>query len=493
MKDLLLVRRAAVLLAAFCVTLAAPAQTLARPGWAGNGISAEPWWRNAIFYRIDVPHFQDSNGDGIGDLSGIAQRLDYLQSLGVDAIIIAPPADENAFSDLLHETNSRHIRVLIEPTQRKQPADFIADARLWLVRGAAGISIGPELLNPEDWFGFTPLKELHDLTSNFFLGQRILLLRGIDPPVGGGPDQRSRADLIDVPIDPGILVDDGTLRVGQGFTPRSTTLPAPSFPLLESRDGRPAQIFHGPRNIRSDGYQRIEAARLFTLRGAVSLIYGQELGLSLALARGSGDPATMQWTPTNVTPPKPRPASEEAAVKPQPPSDPNVYGSFKPYVQPKPVPKPKPADAPVDPNSLPGFTTGSVTGPENASPATVNVAVEDADPNSLLNFYRRLAQLHHDNASIRSGATEFLNHNAENALVWIRRTPAGSVTAGNVIVTCNLNDKPLTLSLDKDLETLHIHPGTLRPLLGSWTTTPISQYSNHITLPPYGVFIGELH
>jgi alpha-glucosidase len=180
------------------------------------------------------------------------------------------------------------------------------------------------------------------------------------------------------------------------------------------------------------------------------------------------------------------------AVKPEPQPDPNVYGTFKPYVQPKPVPKPKPANAPVDPNSLPGFADGVVAGPENATPEKVNVAVEDADPNSLLNFYRHLAQLHHDNASIRSGATEVLNHDAENALVWIRRPPAGSTTAGNVIVTCNLNDKPLTLSLDKDLERLHIHPGTLRPLAGSWTATPISQYSNHIVLPPYSVFIGEI-
>ena len=50
----------------------------------------------------------------------------------------------------------------------------------------------------------------------------------------------------------------------------------------------------------------------------------------------------------------------------------------------------------------------------------------------------------------------------------------------------------VTISLDDDLAKLHIRSGTLRPLLGSWTATPISQYSNHITLPPYSVFIGEL-
>ena len=199
------------------LTLSIPAQTLARPGWAGSGMAVEPWWRNAIFYRIDVPHFQDSNGDGIGDLAGVAQRLDYLQSLGVDAIIIAPPADENAFSDLLHETNPRHIRVLIEPTQRREAANFLADARLWLVRGAAGISIGPELLSPSALFGLTPLKELHNLTGYFFVGQRIILMRGFDPFMSDA--EKSSADLIVVRIGPSFLVDDGSFRVYQGPLP----------------------------------------------------------------------------------------------------------------------------------------------------------------------------------------------------------------------------------------------------------------------------------
>lgn len=50
----------------------------------------ETWWKHAVLYEIYPRSFQDSNGDGLGDLNGIAQRLDYLQSLGVDAIWIAP-------------------------------------------------------------------------------------------------------------------------------------------------------------------------------------------------------------------------------------------------------------------------------------------------------------------------------------------------------------------------------------------------------------------
>ncbi len=52
---------------------------------------AEPkWWETAVFYQIYPRSFADGNGDGIGDLRGMIERLDYLQSLGVDAIWLSP-------------------------------------------------------------------------------------------------------------------------------------------------------------------------------------------------------------------------------------------------------------------------------------------------------------------------------------------------------------------------------------------------------------------
>jgi alpha-glucosidase len=48
------------------------------------------WWQHAVFYEIYPRSFADSNNDGIGDLNGISSRLDYLKSLGVDAIWITP-------------------------------------------------------------------------------------------------------------------------------------------------------------------------------------------------------------------------------------------------------------------------------------------------------------------------------------------------------------------------------------------------------------------
>ena len=52
--------------------------------------SSDPWWKHAVIYEIYPRSFQDSNGDGTGDLNGITQRLGYLHELGVDTIWIAP-------------------------------------------------------------------------------------------------------------------------------------------------------------------------------------------------------------------------------------------------------------------------------------------------------------------------------------------------------------------------------------------------------------------
>src|SRR5262245_11973599 len=48
------------------------------------------WYKDAVIYELRVPAFYDSDGDGIGDFRGLAERLDYLQDLGVDTLWILP-------------------------------------------------------------------------------------------------------------------------------------------------------------------------------------------------------------------------------------------------------------------------------------------------------------------------------------------------------------------------------------------------------------------
>ncbi len=57
---------------------------------AASKSNLENWWKNAVLYEIYPRSFQDTNGDGIGDLNGITEHLDYLEKLGVDAIWLSP-------------------------------------------------------------------------------------------------------------------------------------------------------------------------------------------------------------------------------------------------------------------------------------------------------------------------------------------------------------------------------------------------------------------
>jgi hypothetical protein len=51
---------------------------------------SDEWWKNAVFYCLDVETFLDGNGDGQGDLAGLAQRIDYLAGIGVTCLWLMP-------------------------------------------------------------------------------------------------------------------------------------------------------------------------------------------------------------------------------------------------------------------------------------------------------------------------------------------------------------------------------------------------------------------
>jgi alpha-glucosidase len=82
---------AALLLSAATLTATAQATAAQSDSTPNTATSSErDWWKNAVIYEIYPRSFQDSNGDGIGDLNGITQRLDYLKQLGIDAIWLSP-------------------------------------------------------------------------------------------------------------------------------------------------------------------------------------------------------------------------------------------------------------------------------------------------------------------------------------------------------------------------------------------------------------------
>ena len=77
-------------LASGLISVTLHAQTATAPVAVAARTSGTEWWKRAVIYEVYPRSFQDSNGDGIGDLNGITDRLDYLQALGVDAIWLSP-------------------------------------------------------------------------------------------------------------------------------------------------------------------------------------------------------------------------------------------------------------------------------------------------------------------------------------------------------------------------------------------------------------------
>ena len=139
---------------AACITATGlTAQTAPMPGNPHPPIDGT-WWKHAVIYEIYPRSFQDSNGDGIGDLNGINRRLDYLQALGVDAIWLSPMfpspqvdfgydvSDYTAvdpqygtmadFDRLVAEAQKRNIRVILDMV-----LNHTSDKHKWFLESAS--------------------------------------------------------------------------------------------------------------------------------------------------------------------------------------------------------------------------------------------------------------------------------------------------------------------------------------------------------------------
>ena len=116
--------------------------------------SAE-WWKSTVVYQIYPRSFADSNGDGIGDLRGIIERLDYLSTLGVGVLWLSPvyrsPQDDNGYDisdyqdidpvfgthadmdELIAKAHDRGIRIVMDLV-----VNHTSDEHPWFVESRQG-------------------------------------------------------------------------------------------------------------------------------------------------------------------------------------------------------------------------------------------------------------------------------------------------------------------------------------------------------------------
>ncbi len=518
---------AGLLTAAAMTSGTAPAQG-ERPASAGSSAPAttvaEPWWNHAVIYEIYPRSFQDSDGDGIGDLRGITSRLDYLQSLGLDAIWITPffrspnadfgydVSDYTAidpqygtmadWDQLVIEARKRGIRVLVDlvvnhssaqnawfkesrssrtnpkadwyvwrdgtpdtpptnwksifggpswtwdPTRKQwyyhiflseQPDLNWADpglrkamfdvVRFWLDHGAAGFRLDatPYLFEDTNWpqdpnpaadpVWLKPynsqlpgtnevLREMRKVVDAY-PGNPILLgessTRSIEQlRAVYGKDR----DEIHLPMN--FLIGNITKLDAAEFKRRydeaATKLDGLTPVQFFSNHDHPRQWSEFGDGINNDRIAKLSAALTLLNPGVALLYYGEEIGM------GNADKATLAKAP--IGPKRPRADDRDQARTPM-----------------------QWTGAP-----LAGFTTGTPWLPVEPGNRVRNVAAEERDPASLLNWYRSLTKLRRTDPTFRTGRYIPLESGDPAVFAFARANPDGS----GALVLTNTGATPRT-------------------------------------------------
>lgn len=136
-----------------------------------KGMTQQQWYKGAVIYQVYPRSFQDSNNDGIGDLQGIINRIDYIKSLGVDAIWISPffkspmkdfgydisdyrdidPlfGDLTDFDELIKQAHNRNIKIIID-----QVLSHTSDQHDWFIQSRENSSN-----DKADWYVWADAKD----------------------------------------------------------------------------------------------------------------------------------------------------------------------------------------------------------------------------------------------------------------------------------------------------------------------------------------------
>lgn len=472
------------------------AQTLAKRGWQGSGLTVENWWESAVFYQADPLTFQDTRRNGSGCASGIVSRLDYLQSLEVDALILSPTplevagstrainrtsGSEEDLDTLVQEASRRHMRVLVDLpfNSTLSGEETVNAARFWFSRGIAGLRLtdpDPRGIPLTAAQASSRLSELERLCAEY-PGKRVLfwdLPESMTPDLAfpfqvSHPRRRSSPRQTSTPTiteaedalskGPQLVSDDRLLQLNRWkaadlvslLTDRSHIL----YPLAKSVVA--SDTSSRPRSFGrfSDGAHPMEIARqtaalLLLGQAAPELYAGQEIGMQTA--SGGIVPSSSVAAPGKTS-----------------------HTQW---------------------DGTPGFTSGISQLPPDPNATHANIASVGSDAGSLLNWYRRLSSLRHANLALRSGSLNVLNTPESDLVVWIRRPPTGAIGGEPVVIVCNISPRAVTVSLSAELRARGVPVGTglLRTLAssspGTDLNTPVPLQG--IALAGYGVYVGEL-
>jgi glycosidase len=464
--------------------------------------SPPDWLRGATCYEIFVRSFKDSDGDGIGDLRGLIQSLDYLNDgdsttatdLGVRCLWLMPVAVSPSyhgydvsdyfridpeygtradFQELMREAHRRGIRVLVDlvlnhvssehPAFQAALRDPASPYRSWFRFQARP---GP----PNKWGGNnwhrSPLRE--EYYYGFFW-QGMPDLNHASPAVRAEIRRIAefwlrdmnvdgfRLDAVKFLVEEGGQADDtpGTHRVLAEFGAHVRRIKPEGFTIGEVFDSTGALLPYYPDQL--DGYFAFEIADSIIAavrRGTVGGLLSPVLRLQDTL------PA-WRWSPFLRNHDQPRTRTEldgswektrlAAAILLTLPGFPFVYyGEELGMTGPKPDERIRTPMGWTRAGPHAGFTTGIPWQPLGADSLDANVEMQRSDPGSLLSLYRRLIHLRAVHPGLAEGRLIPLHTSRPEVAAWLRRTGSRIV-----MVLLNLGADPVG-----DL-TLGLEPGAL--------------------------------
>jgi glycosidase len=451
---------------------------------------AKGWWSNGVCYEVFVRSFFDSNGDGIGDLPGLTSRLDYIKGLGANCIWLMPVMQSPSyhgydttdfynvnkdygtnddFKKLMQEAHARGINVLIDLVinhtsdqhpwfkEAQTPGSAKRDWYIWSVSD-------PGYKGPWGATAWWPKGANQFYYGVFDASQPDLNFR--NPDVTKEIYNVTRFWLQDMGVD-GFrldaakhLIEDGKNQIN---TPETKAWLRDWVKYYKSI--KPTAFTVGEVNGTSDelqGYWPDELDSYFEFGLASSMVRSVAKGSPLTFLQAEDLANTswpyQRWSTFLTNHDQNRVMSLyqgdvtqmklAASLLLTTPGLPFIYYGEELGAQ-----GAKPDEeirTPMQWDSSPtaGFTTGTPWHKLNAaSLATANVAAEDKDPNSLLNYYRKLIQLRRNSPALSNGSWTALTSNNDSVAAYIRQAPDETI-----MVVANFDAKAVdnpVLTLEK--------------------------------------------
>jgi glycosidase len=479
------------------------------PGPSGRPASAPPWWQDRVFYEVFVRSFADSDGDGIGDLRGLTERLDYLNDgdpatsddLGVTALWLMPVAESPSyhgydvtdyetierdygtvedFHALMAAAHARGIQVIVDLVLNHTSIDhpWFQDARTpgslhddWYVWSTTGVPFA----------GPGGRRVWHKDGDRWYYGyfwEGMPDLNLANPTVTTTLDAIARYWLNVLSVD-GFRLDAARHLIEDGSKLENTP---GTFAWLEGFRSR----MHADRPdalILGEVFDATSMSSRYVREGALDLTFDFGLAGATIAAVRSGDASSLRAAQEEVADDYPALGAatfltnhDQNRVASQVDADPGaeqlaatilLTGQGVPFVyygEEIGMTGTKPDErirTPMrwDPSEAAGFTTASPWEALSEDPAERNVATESADAGSVLSTYRSLIHLRADHPALSHGDWTPVDASDPGVVAAVRQADGETV-----LVVTNLADAPASgvgLSIDQG------------PLCGSPTATAL--------------------